>query len=78
MAGVELLRERRQDMCDKFAGKCLSSERFKQWFPLREGRKGRNGGPYREFYARCERFRNTPVMAMRRRLNQLARENNRA
>ena len=71
MAEVTTLRQRRIEACDKFAGKCLNSDRFSHWFPLpQSGRaSGRKGEKYREDYARCDRLRNTPIFYFRRRLN---------
>ena len=68
-AGVTTLRARREDLCDKFAAKCLASADFQGWFPKREGRSGRNGETYSEKFARCERLKNSPLFYMRRRLN---------
>ena len=69
-AGVKTLRQRRIEQTDKFAQSCLKSERFRGWFPLRqEKRETRNTEKYQEFYARCERLRNSPLYYMRRRLN---------
>ena len=36
MASVPTLRQRRRDLSDKFAAKCLANPRFSSWFPLRE------------------------------------------
>ena len=69
MAGVTTLRERRIAHCDKFALKCANSARFSHWFPLNEGRQGRNSDKYLEQYARCDRLKNSPIFYMRRRLN---------
>ena len=70
MAGVTTLRERRVDLTDKFAQKCLTSERFRHWFPASEGRRsGRNTERYREFFAKSDRLKNSPLYYMRRRLN---------
>ena len=71
-ANVTTLRKRREDFCDKFAAACLKNPRFRDWFPLREARSsGRRGvaEKYMEFYARCDRQKNTPLFYMRRRLN---------
>ena len=69
-AGLETLRERRIKSCDKFANKCLASERFSKFFPLKQGRQSaRNHEKYVESYSRCERLKNSPVFYMRRRLN---------
>ena len=44
-AEVSTLRQRRIEICDKFASKCINSSRFSHWFPLRtSGRSGNRGG----------------------------------
>lgn len=69
-AGLQTLRERRIGLTDKFARKCLNSERFKRWFPLSEGRRsGRQSEKYVEQFAKCDRLKNSPLFYMRRRLN---------
>ena len=70
LAGLETLRERRIKHSDKFAAKCLASERFGKFFPLRAGRQSaRTGEKFAEQYARCDRLKNSPLFFMRRRLN---------
>ena len=71
LAGLETLRERRVAQCDKFALKCVRSDRFKEWFPLNQARRSarREGEKYKEEYARCSRLYNSPIFYMRRRLN---------
>ena len=69
MAGITTLRERRIDHCDKFASKCVNSERYSTWFPLNGGRSTRGSLPYKETYARCSRLYDSPLYYMRRRLN---------
>ena len=70
MAGVTTLRQRRIDLCDKMAEKCLRSERFCGWFPEnRKGRTTRRVDPYLEEYARCDRRKNGAIFYLRRRLN---------
>ena len=69
-AGITTLRDRRIMLTDKFARKCLASDRFKHWFPLADGRQtGRNSDTYKEFFARTDRLKNSPLFYMRRRLN---------
>ena len=69
-AGIKTLRARRIEHCDSFARKCASNPRFMHWFPLKENRNTtRNPEKYQEFYARCDRLRNSPLHYMRRRLN---------
>ena len=69
LAGLTTLRERRILQVDKFARKCLESDRFSHWFPRNEARKTRNSEEYHEQYARCDRLKNSPLFYMRRRLN---------
>ena len=71
-ADITTLRQRRIDLSDKFASKCLKSERFCHWF--RENQGGRRssrepGEKYEEEFARCLRYFNSPLFFMRRRLN---------
>ena len=69
-AQLKTLRQRRIDLTDKFARKCLESERFRGWFPLKKGRvSGRSVQIYEEEPARCDRLKNSPIFYMRRRLN---------
>ena len=69
-AGVETLRERRIRLTDNFAQKCLKSERFRKWFPETELRRsGRQSERYKEFFAKTDRLKNSPLYYMRRRLN---------
>ena len=58
LAGVTTLRQRREELCDKFAAKCLKNPRFAPWFPRRDTwRSGRSGGEdFREEFARCDRL----------------------
>ena len=66
---LETLRERRIRLTDNFARKCLSSDRFKHWFPRNENRRGRQAEEFKEFFAKCDRLKNSPLYYMRRRLN---------
>ena len=71
-AGISTLRQRRIELSDKFAEKCLKNERFSHWF--RENQKSRRssrsaGEKYEEGFARCQRYYNSPLFFMRRRLN---------
>ena len=69
-AQLKTLRERRIEQCDKFATKCSVSDRFRHWFPLKDGRRSeRNPEKYKEMYARCDRLKDSPLFYMRRRLN---------
>ena len=60
-----ILRERREEVCVKFAKKCVNSPRFGHWFPRRETPvRGRRGGvTYKEFKensVRTKRYLNSP------------------
>ena len=74
-AGITTLRQRRVELSDKFASKCVDSSRFSEWFPLRatgrsrSGSRSRGGEKYLEGFARCKRLFNSPLYFMRRRLN---------
>ena len=69
LAGVSTLRSRRIEHVDKFAQKCTQSQ-FSHWFPKNEVRENRrNNEQYVEYYARCDRLKNSPLFFMRRRLN---------
>ena len=69
-AGVTTLRARRIEHCDLFVERCLKSDRFRSWFPLRAGRRSaRSKAQYHESFARCDRLRDTPLHFFRRRLN---------
>ena len=68
-AAVGTLRQRREELCDKFAKKCAGDPLFSRWFPLKNTRSGRGSEKYLESFARCDRLRNSPLFYMRRRLN---------
>ena len=72
MAGVKTLRARRIEHTDKFAAKAAASPTFSKWFPKKTNRRSERGSPevYVEFYARCNRLKDSPLFYMRRRLNQ--------
>ena len=72
IAGINTLRERREELCMKFSLKCARDPVFARWFPQRTSRRsGRTNGSeqYLEEKARCERMRNSPVFFFRRLLN---------
>ena len=70
MSGLQTLRERRVELCDKFARKCIAATRFTGWFPLNNpGRRSRHTEMYKGEYARCDRLKNSPLFYMRRRMN---------
>ena len=73
IAGVLSLRERRVEICDKFAKKSLANPRFQHWFPTKMSRTslrgGKNSEKFQEFKARCDRLYYSPLFYLRRRLN---------
>ena len=70
-AGVSTLRQRRIEICDKFAVKCLGNQTFSDWFPEKKSvwPGQRKKEKYVEEYARCDWLVNLPIFYMRRRLN---------
>ena len=72
-ADLPSLRERRIELCDKFAKKALANPRFTHWFPVKQGRSSARTGvqkePFLEERARCQRLFNSPLFYFRRRLN---------
>ena len=69
--GLTTLQDRRDARSDKFVAKCLSHPLHKNWFPLNPiARSLRKPLVYREFHAKTKRLFNSPLYAMRRRLNQ--------
>ena len=68
--GLKKLQQRCDDRCEKFARKCLATDRFKPWFPINHiARPTRNHLPYKEEFARTKRLYNSPLYHMRRVLN---------
>ena len=75
---IPRLAERRDQMFTKFALKCSTNPRFREkWFPLNpQSSKGlRAQNKYVEFPARTERMLKSPLYQMRKRLNQIHRNN---
>ena len=69
-SGIQTLRSRRIEACDKFATTCAASTRFNHWFPeTKSTRRSRHALPYVEEFVRWDRLRNSPIYYMRRRLN---------
>ena len=73
-SGLMSLEERRRDLCRKFALKTAENPRYEHWFPLRRRpdydlRKERK---YEEEFAATERRRKSPLLCMRRLLNEIA------
>ena len=70
MTGLDTLQERRDKRDLKFAQKCLTSDRYRAWFPLNPiERVTRQPLQYKEFRCRTKRLYNLPIFNMRRRLN---------
>ena len=73
-AGISTLRQRREELCDKFALKCLSNPSMSHLFPLKSTRSSARAvvstEKYKEFRARCDRLWNSPLYYLRRRLNE--------
>lgn len=72
MFGLQSLRGRRIELCDKFAKKSLSNPRFSNWFPMKTTWASARGGvqePFLEEKAQCTLLQDSPVFYFRRRLN---------
>ena len=69
LAAIPTLRQRREELVEKFDIKCSNDPAFEHWFPRRTGRTTRNMDTYLEEQARCERLRNSPLHYFRRILN---------
>ena len=70
-SGLTTLRARREDRELVFARKFASSARFRQWFPHQPPRRAtRAPNLYLEEFARCNRYYNSPLFSMRRKLNK--------
>ena len=77
ISGLKTLQERRSKLTDNFAVKLKNNPRFTHLFPRRPGEqlRARNPNVYVEEPAATSRLYNSPIFYMRRRLNQLEREN---
>ena len=75
LSGIEALEDRRKNAVDIFVQKLLNSDRFKGLFPLNnyphDMANLRSTKKYKEFYARTNRLFNSPLYAMRRKLNEI-------
>ena len=71
LAQIDSLRQRREELCEKFAKKCVKNPRMSHYFPIKCWRaSSRLGGElYLETKARCDRLKNSPVFYFRRILN---------
>ena len=65
--GLQTLSERRQQLCKKFATKCLNNDKSKDMFPLDNAR---NGDKFKVNFARHSRLLNSAIPQMQRLLNQ--------
>ena len=71
-SGLETLEIRRRRNFDKFALKTEKNQRYKHWFPRNTNNfNTRNNLPFKEEIARTERYKNSPVFLMRKRLNEI-------
>ena len=68
------LEERRQQLVEKFAQKCVKEERFKSWFPLNfeAPYDTRRREKYKISRGRTQRFYRNPLSYMRKYLNNAA------
>ena len=62
------LKQRQDDLTLKFAGKCVKSSKFNNWFP--EGVQTRGGSHFFEAEAKTRRLQNSAIPYMTRLLNQ--------
>ena len=72
LAGIGTLRERREEIVNKFALKVSNDPAFEHWFPRREtvrNTRNRNTEHFLEEKARCEQLKNSPIHYFRRILN---------
>ena len=74
LAGIKTLEERIKDLCQKFTLKTLDQNIY-NWFPKRTGRvMNRLNNPFLEEFAATKRLYDSPIFAMRRRLNKSEEE----
>ena len=70
LADVTTHRQRRIELCDKFAQKARNNPWFTHWFPERKAaRRGRHHEEIHEMTARTDRLNNSLLFYFRRRLN---------
>ena len=72
---LDRLEVRREQRFQKMAEKMSESSRFAAWFPLRLYRgniETRNKEKYKIYKSTTERYLDSPLNAMRRKLNELA------
>ena len=70
-AQLPTVRQRREEMCLKFARKLSEHPLFEEFFPKKTARASRRGNPetFLEKKARCDRMHNSPLFYYRRILN---------
>ena len=66
--GLQTLSERRQQLCKKFATKCLNNDKSKDMFPLDNAK---NGDKFKVNFARHSRLLYSAIPQMQRLLNQI-------
>ena len=73
LSGIQSLEERRQDCFDRFAIKLANNKEYEEWLPRTKftGYDLREELIYDELFASTDRLRNSPLYAMRRRLNEI-------
>ena len=76
-SGLDYLAVRRSKLCEKFALKASLNPAFARWFPLNTPSTYslRHQKKYREFQARTERLRCSPIYMYRRLLNAIQEDN---
>ena len=76
-SGLEPLYERRQVCFDRFATKLADNEQYDHWLPKTKftGYDLREELIYVEKFAATDRLRNSPLYAIRRRLNEIYLKN---
>ena len=65
--GLQTLSERRQQLCKKFATKCLNNDKSKDMFPLDNAK---NGDKFKVNFARHSRLLNSAIPQMQKLMNQ--------
>jgi hypothetical protein len=71
-SGLQRLKERREEITDKFAMKAAASQRFGEWFKPNENRRSeRVGNEYEEKRRQLEKTRKNQIDYMTRRLNEM-------
>ena len=76
-AGLESLENRRKNLCNKFADKCIKNEKTKTMFPLREKAHkmiAREEEKFAVNFANTERLKNSSIPYMQNELNNQIRK----